>query len=141
MNPAYSRSSVMSLRPWVFKQCEMLCDQMASASATGVHGVDVVKYFRMLAGDTSLKMAFNINGNMVKDGEFILHRYLPPLEQDLNIELPSFYSSNHGSNQNGNGCSVLYPQICASSHPVHAPMGHRPPSHKIPLPAFCSQHN
>jgi hypothetical protein len=102
MNPAYSRSSVMSLRPWVFKQCEMLCDQMASASATGLHGVDVVKYFRMLAGDTSLKMAFNIDGNMVKDGELIPRRP-SSLDLDLNIELPSFYSSNHGSDQNGNG--------------------------------------
>lgn len=66
LNPAYSRSSMLVLRPWVFDQCKMLCDHMARAASSG-EGVDVIKYFRMLTGDTALKMAFNIDGDMVKD--------------------------------------------------------------------------
>lgn len=105
LNPAYSKTSVAALHPWILRQCELLCDQI-SASISNGEPVDSLRCFRMLAGDTALKVAFNLEAGMVKNGELptpiffftVTDNILAsthPIMQQINIEMGTpFYIRN-----------------------------------------------
>ena len=76
LNPAFAKTSIVALHPWVLRQCESLCEQISTSISNG-EPIDALRYFRMLAGDTALKLAFNLEAGMVKNGE--LHTFMSSL--------------------------------------------------------------